>query len=159
MTAEVRLRLAGQVEHLRFAWQAGEALLEDIPFTDDPEGTRYNILLATQEILTNVLRHGYGLDASRPIELAFSSDGDQVEIEVRDCGPEFDPLAHDTSYLETAADCGIPETEGGFGIHIAKIVMDDLAYRRDDGWNVFTMVKGLAAREGISGGERDEGRM
>ena len=154
MTAEVRIRLTGQVEHLRFAWQAGEALLETVPFTDDPEGTRYNILLATQEMLTNVLRHAYGLDADKPIDVVFRTDGESFAVELRDCGPAFDPLAHCTEDVES--DEGMPMSEGGFGIHIAKVVMDELTYRREDEWNVLAMVKGVGVAAGVPAGDHQQ---
>ena len=56
MTCRVELRLQGPMDQLRIVWQTGEALLQPIQFADDPEGTRYNILVAIQEMLTNVLR-------------------------------------------------------------------------------------------------------
>ncbi len=143
MSSQVVLKLTGPMDHLRLTWQAGEALLESIPFDDDPEGTRYNILLALQEMVTNVLRHAYELDESKPIEVVFAIDETSFEIQLRDQGPEFDPLAHDTS--DVAEDTGIPREIGGFGIHIAKIVMDELGYERVDGWNILRLRKLVAA--------------
>lgn len=142
MTAQATLQLVGPMEHLRLVWQTGEALLESVPFDDDPEGTRYNILLAVQEMLTNVLRHGYERDETLPIEVSFRVAADAFAVELRDQGPAFDPLQHDTTELETEA--GMPAAAGGFGIHIAKIVMDSLDYRREGEWNVLTMAKFIA---------------
>ena len=59
MTARVELRLCGAMDYLSITWQLGETLLQPIPFSDDADGTRYNILLAVQEMVTNVLRHAY----------------------------------------------------------------------------------------------------
>jgi anti-sigma regulatory factor (Ser/Thr protein kinase) len=139
MTARATLQLVGPMEHLRLVWQAGEALLEPVLFDEDPEGTRYNILLAVQEMLTNVLRHGYNRDENHPIEVSFQVEDDAIGVEMRDRGPAFDPLQHDTSAVEE--DSGMPDSAGGFGIHIAKMVMDSLDYRRDGEWNVLTMAK------------------
>ena len=62
MFAQASIKLIGPVDHLRIVWQTGEALLDSVVFDEDSEGTRYNILLALQEMVTNVLRHGYQLD-------------------------------------------------------------------------------------------------
>ena len=36
---------------------------------------------------------------------------------------------------------GMPAESGGYGIHIARLVMDRLDYRRDAGWNILRMTK------------------
>ena len=39
------------------------------------------------------------------------------------------PLSHDTDHL--TQDDEMPMAEGGFGIHITKVVMDEVSYRHD----------------------------
>ena len=133
MPSQVFLRLTGPMDHLRLVWQVGEALLDTVTFDDDPEGTRYNVLLALQEMVTNVLRHAYDLDESKPVEVVFTVSCNAIDIELRDQGPPFNPLAHDTSGLDSGDD--MPEEIGGYGIHIAKVVMDEVRYQRTQGWN------------------------
>ena len=65
------LKLQGSIDHLRLCWLVGESLLEQVSFAEDPEGTRYHVLVALQEMVTNVLRHAYHLDLDRPVELKF----------------------------------------------------------------------------------------
>lgn len=149
MTASVDLRLSGPMDHLRLVWQTGETLLESIPFTDDPEGTRYNILLALQEMVTNVLRHAYGGDETQPVELRFLANAEGFEVELRDAGPAFDPLAVPPDAPPEAAE---PMREGGYGIMITRMVMDGMRYERRQGWNVVTMHK--AARTPVAGEAR-----
>jgi len=138
MTAKVHLRLEGAMDHLRIVWQTGEALLESLPFAEDPEGTRYNVLLAVQEMVTNVLRHAYAGDEQRPVEVEFATDEAGMGIEVRDRGPEFDPLQVEAPLGDTEM-----PVEGGYGIMITKIVMDDLEYERAGDWNVLRMFKSV----------------
>ncbi len=69
MTAKLLLHLCGPMDHLRLTWQAAETLLENVPFAEDPESTRYNILLAIQEMVTNILRHGYQDHQDQPVEI------------------------------------------------------------------------------------------
>ncbi|MBL9078559.1 MAG: ATP-binding protein [Planctomycetes bacterium] len=126
------------MDHLRLVWQTGETLLDSVVFDDDPEGTRYNVLVALQEMVTNVLRHAYELDETRPIQVVFELTDDSFQIVVRDQGPAFDPLAYDTTACE---DESMPQESGGFGIHIARAVMDQVEYRRENGWNTLRMSK------------------
>lgn len=141
MKSQVVIKLTGPMDHLRLVWQTGETLLDSVTFDEDPEGTRYNVLLALQEMVTNVLRHGYDHDETKPIEVVFELNEDSLQIVLRDQGPKFDPLAFDTS--ECDADAGIPVEAGGFGIHIARMVMDKVEYVRQDGWNTLRLQKCL----------------
>ena len=132
MTARVSLHLDGQMDHLRLAWQAGETLLSDVRFEEDPKGTRYNILLAMQELLTNVFRHGYQTPSGQLVEVRFESTEHAFEFEIRDQAPGFDP----TSSQKTPDDGKMPEEGGGYGLVIVKAVMDAFEYRRENGWNI-----------------------
>lgn len=139
MFAQVLLRLTGPLDQLRLVWQTGETMLESIAFEEDAEGTRYHVLLALQEMVTNVLRHAYERDETLPIEVQFTVTGDAFEVELRDRGDAFDPLAHDTSDLAVSET--MPAEAGGFGIYIARMVMDEVAHVRRDGWNILRMKK------------------
>ena len=138
MIAHVQLTLRGSMDQLRIVWQTGETLLESVRFEEDPECSRYNVLLAVQEMLTNVLRYAYRGDCGQPVQVAFIVSEHRVEITIRDMGPEFNPLECSTSHVE-ADDA--PLMESGYGIHIAKMVMDDLSYAREDGCNVLRMTR------------------
>jgi len=139
MFAQASIKLTGPMDHLRLVWQTGETLLDSVVFDEDPEGTRYNILLALQEMVTNVLRHGYQLDEEKPIEVIFELSEDQLQVELRDQGPCFDPLACESQ--DSEFDMGMPTETGGYGIRIARMVMDDVHYRREDGWNCLRLTK------------------
>lgn len=141
MTATVELSLIGPMDHLRLAWQAGECLLEQVPFHSDPEETRYNTLLAVQEMLTNVLRHAYGGDETLPVKLRYECTADAFAVTIMDKGEAFDPREHRAQILD---DAEMPSSAGGYGIMIATMVMDEVDYARVDGWNVLTMTKQTA---------------
>jgi serine/threonine-protein kinase RsbW len=138
MTAQVELVLRGPMDHLRLTWQAGETLLESVPFREDPEGTRYNTLLAIQEIVTNVLRHAYQGDEQQPIHVEFEAAADRFTVRVRDRGERFDPRSHTFSRPDTDE---MPSEGGGYGIMIATMVMDTIDYEWDGVWNTLTMTK------------------
>lgn len=140
------------MDHLRIVWQVGETLLESVPFREDPEGNRYNVLLAVQEMVTNVLRHAYRGVETEPIDLEMSASETGFEVVLRDHGPAFDPLA-EVPEEEEQADQEFPAAEGGYGIMIARRVMDAMDYRRLGGENVLTMYKAAGAPAGARTGE------
>ncbi len=138
MTSTIDLHLQGSMDQLRVAWQAGEALLELVPFEEDPEGNRYNVLLAVQEMITNVLRHSYRGDDRLPLQVTFRAETDGFEVVLRDRGPRFDPTTH--TAVARDGD-GVPKEGGGYGIVIMRTVMDEASYRYEDGTNVLRMFK------------------
>lgn len=144
MSAKVDLQLYGSMDHLRLVWQVGETLLESVPFVEDPEGSRYNVLLAVQEMVTNVLRHGYQLDEDQPVGIRMEASREGFGVTIRDQGPAFDPLQH---YSPTDCDENEDATNlasGGYGILIARMVMDEVSYERDGDWNSLRMAKAAA---------------
>lgn len=140
MSSKVELRLQGPMDQLRLAWQTGETLLANVPFTEDPDSLRYNILLSVQELLTNVLRHGYSGDESQPVVICMEASEEGFVFELRDQGVPFDPLDH----VEVPEECEGGELQiGGYGIVIVKMVMDQLDYRNEDGWNILRAEKSV----------------
>ncbi|MGC6487358.1 MAG: ATP-binding protein [Planctomycetota bacterium] len=139
MRAQATIKLTGPMDHLRLVWQTGETMLETVPFAEDPEGTRYNVLLALQEMVTNVLRHAYSGDEHQPIEVAFAVEEEQLHIELRDRGRAFDPLRYRVDVVDEAD--ALPTEVGGFGIPFARAVMDDVGYVREGGWNCLRLTK------------------
>ena len=136
------------MDHLRLAWQAGETLLSNVPFEEDPKGTRYNILLALQELLTNVLRHGLMGDCDETIVVRLDASDSHFGFEIHDRGPRFDP----TAYQGEPDSCdGVPEQPGGYGLTIVRVVLDGFEYRHEDGWNIVRGTKSV--RTGIPTGE------
>jgi serine/threonine-protein kinase RsbW len=114
-------------------------MLAGVAFAEDPEGTRYHVLIALQEMVTNILRHAYELDHDRPVEVVFVASSESFEVTLRDQGPPFDPLTRPPEPVTEEA--GMPEQPGGFGIHIVRQIMDELSYARRDGWNELRMKK------------------
>ena len=142
MPVEVNLQLSGDVNHIEMCWQTAEAVLSQVPFSEDPVQNRYNLLLALQEAVTNVIKHGYGNEGQRGfVELRLSYDETDLEIEIRDDAPAFDPTnvaeMEDPSLAES-----LPE--GGYGLHIIRTVVDRLEYAREAGQNVLTLAKCIA---------------
>ena len=138
MTARVHLELSGPMDCLRIAWQAGEVLLDAIVFPEDPQGTRYNTLLAVQEMVTNVLRHAHARDHDKVVRIEYLANGEKFTATIMDQGAEFDPRLHEPVVDDSDE---MPTEPNGFGIMIATMVMNEISYERRDGWNVLRMTK------------------
>lgn len=108
-----------------------------------PEKVVYEMQLAFDELLTNIISYGF-LDGGRHrITALLGVEGDRLEAEIVDDGIAFDPLA------VPAPDLSVPIEErkiGGLGIHLVRSVMDHVSYHRADGRNYFKMIKKVPAR-------------
>ena len=95
----------------------------------DPAGDDSRaIVSASDEAVSNVIRHAYRGDTTRPIRIACRFDGNGFEIEISDLGKEFDPLAQP-----------LPRPDelrvGGRGLFLIRTAADDCEYERDGKWN------------------------
>lgn len=110
-----------------------------------PAAVLFDLHLALDEILTNVISYGYDDNREHEIVVRVTlpavSPPRHIELEVRDDGLPFNPL--DAAQPDVSA----PVAErpiGGLGIYLVRRVMDDLEYRRQQGKNVLVMRKTLA---------------
>lgn len=96
------------------------------------------LMLAVEEMASNVVNHAYARDATRTFRLTLRHDGDRVVAELRDRGPAFDPLRAAAPDFETDTES---REIGGLGIHLVRRTMDDLRYTREGDENVLCMTK------------------
>lgn len=120
-----------------------ERLLERCGFDDATSG---QVVLAVDEAMTNVIRHGYGDCHDKPI-ICRAKPGERegvagVWIEIED-----ESTLTSTDSIEPSAK---PATEpGGLGVKLIYQVMDDVSYtcRRTGGGLLLTMFKGLPEQD------------
>ncbi len=106
-----------------------------------PDDGKLDVLLSIEEVLTNIIRHG-SEGTGNAIVVRANRDADEIEIELEDDGPAFDPL----SYPPPRLDLPLQERQrGGLGIHLVQCLMDRVKYERREGRNRFTMAKKLSA--------------
>ncbi len=101
----------------------------------------FNLQLACDEMLTNILSYGFPDARVRDIHVSISFGQDMIETEIIDNGIPFDPLA------QPEPDLTLPLEErkiGGLGVHIIRTVMNHLNYHRSDGRNHLKMVLRLS---------------
>lgn len=101
----------------------------------------YAVNLALDEILTNVISYGYADEGDHEICVRLSIASGEVAAEIEDDARPFNPLEAPTP------DVNAPLREkplGGLGIHLARTMMDAMAYRRENGKNILTIRKKFA---------------
>jgi anti-sigma regulatory factor (Ser/Thr protein kinase) len=120
--------LLGEVQH----FLAHGAVAED-----DTAG----LDVALDEILSNAIAYAFRDGTAHEILVAPTLSGDRLTIEIRDDGAPFDPLRIPAPDLSDDLD---GREIGGLGMHFVRTVVDDVAYRRCEGWNVLTLGKRLS---------------
>lgn len=96
------------------------------------------INLALEEIVTNVIEHGYADKDQHSIVIRISIQEEKVIAEVEDDARPFNPL------LVPEPDVSTPLHDrpiGGLGIHIVRNIMDDLDYVNKEGKNCIRLIK------------------
>jgi anti-sigma regulatory factor (Ser/Thr protein kinase) len=118
-----------RLAHLVDSFCAAQQLSTDIA---------YRINLALDEVITNVIIHGYADAQEHEIVTRLTIDGATIVIEVVDDGRPFNPL--DVPPVEFAAD-PLERPIGGLGLHLVRNVMDSIDYRYEHGRNVLVLRK------------------
>jgi anti-anti-sigma factor len=102
--------------------------------------------LALEEIVTNVITHGYGNDSSRSFTVRLEAISmDRIRAVVSDDAPAYNPLAR------AEVDTALPldsRPVGGLGVHLVKKLMDVCLYEHRDGRNLFSIERKLSRMAG-----------
>src|SRR5205823_988058 len=96
--------------------------------------------LALDEVVLNIIRHGYDDAAEHEIHVTLAVEDSMLEISVEDDGRAFNPLEAPPPDLDLPLE---DRPVGGLGIHIVRSVMDTVDYQRSGDRNVLTMRKAI----------------
>jgi anti-sigma regulatory factor (Ser/Thr protein kinase) len=104
--------------------------------------TLFQISLAMEEIVSNIISYGYTDDAVHWIKIVILHEKGTLTIRLEDDGIPFNPLWSQ----EPDCECPLDERKvGNLGIHLCKKVMDDVIYERFGNKNVLTLKKAIEA--------------
>ncbi len=90
---------------------------------------------ACEELLANIINHGYDESTENTIGLELAAKDGAVRITFTDAGKAFNPLAREAP--DTLNDL----SEGGVGILLVRSLTDEQHYQRREGLNVLTVTK------------------
>ena len=107
-----------------------------------PDDGRMEVLLCVEEVLSNVIRHGFPGDGEDEVWLHADLAAGEIKIRIEDNGEAFDPLSYPPPPLDVPLQ---QRRTGGLGIHLVRKLMDRVTYERSGGRNCFSMAKKIAA--------------
>lgn len=132
-----RIVLGNRIEELGRMIMFLEEIGQDLDLSVE---VAFNIHLALEEAVTNVIMYAYTKEEEHDIELSVKGNDNELTFKIIDSGKEFDPTQ------QPEADVTLPLEErqiGGLGIFLIRRVMDKVEYNRADGKNILTLVKKL----------------
>ena len=99
----------------------------------------YKINLAAEEAIINVIQYAYPQVAEQLTVLCEQLTGPQrgLSLQIRDRGIPFDPLAQTAPNTKHAIE---NRPIGGLGIHIIKKTADHVSYKRENNFNILTII-------------------
>ena len=104
-----------------------------------PLKAQRQIDVAIDEVFSNISQYAYPSGTgSATVRFEYDEQARQVVISFFDRGTPYNPLEN------TDPDVTLPASEraiGGLGIFLVKKTMDNVAYRYQDGMNVFSLFK------------------
>ena len=93
----------------------------------------FKVALALEEAAMNVITHAFGgMPAPHLVRVSLDIDAERLAAEIFDNGPAFDPSAQPVPDISLPLEDRDP---GGLGIHLMRVMMDRVEYRRTDGGN------------------------
>ena len=108
--------------------------------------------VALDEVLSNIIRHGYDDHAPHQIDVQLSVNGGELCARVADDGRPFDPTRQ--KLVPISRETTAPAV-GGLGLHFVAALIDNIRYKRDGAINRLEMRKRMS---GIRGSRTDRGK-
>ena len=96
----------------------------------------FDVALAIEEVVTNVVSHGVTDQGALRITISLRLETADLRIQVTDSGRPFNPLVVPSPNTQLPLE---DRPVGGLGVHLVRSLMDDVVYRREDGKNTLTM--------------------
>ena len=103
-----------------------------------PETAIGPVLIAVDEVVSNVLNHGGGGGRGPTVQVDVRVADGRVAVQIADDGAAFDPITAATPDTTQSVE---DRPVGGLGIHLVKTLMDSVAYDRSAGRNLLRFSK------------------
>lgn len=103
-----------------------------------PNPLSFQINLALEELITNIISYGYSDAGQREIRIALRLKNGRLITEVEDDARAFNPLKMPPPDLDAPLE---ERKVGGLGIHLVKNMFDTMDYRREDDKNKLVLMK------------------
>ena len=139
----IRFSVSNDLKNIGFCRDRIDAICNE---HDVPRKIVYAVNLSVDELLTNIITHGYRDSDTHEIGLAVRLSDNEIIVEIDSDGIPFDPTAGEMPDLRARLQ---ERPIGGLGIPFVRELMDRFTYRRENGRNVLTLVKETGASTGV----------
>ena len=108
-----------------------------------PGDTRFELQLCIEELVLNIINHGFddGAEHDIRVDLEIQGEARVITVHLLDDGRKFDPLS-DAPEPDIEAELE-ERAVGGLGIHFVRQFMDDARYCRENGQNHLILTKNV----------------
>jgi anti-sigma regulatory factor (Ser/Thr protein kinase) len=100
--------------------------------SDVPGKAAYSARVAVEELLVNIIQYAYDDGDEHEITLELRVDDEHIVVTVEDDGRPFDPRGVEAPDLSGSIE---DRRAGGWGIHLVRLMSDDISYQRKQGRN------------------------
>lgn len=145
MSPALNLQIDSDLNSVELVAKAVRALCSD-KLVDDMLA---DVELSVVEAINNVIKHGYRGVKGLPVDVKISIKSDRIVLDIYDQAPPMPGslLAPDTAELMDFAPDNLEDLpEGGMGLALIKMTMDDVSYSSASGVNRLTLTKLFAPR-------------
>lgn len=145
MSPALNLQIDSDLDSVELVARAVRALCSD-KLVDDMLA---DVELSVVEAINNVIKHGYRGVKGLPVDVKISIKADRIVLDICDQAPPMPGslLAPDTAELTGFAPDDLENLpEGGMGLALIKMTMDDVSYSSASGVNRLTLTKLFAPR-------------
>jgi anti-sigma regulatory factor (Ser/Thr protein kinase) len=111
-----------------------------------PPDVTFRLTLALDEVVSNVIRHGFAEGADHTVSVHVRVADGMVTATVEDDGIPFDPHDAPAPNLDAPFEQRKP---GGLGVHLVKATMDEVLYQRVGQSNVLTLRTGVQSQDSV----------
>lgn len=137
--SEMELRIKNDLKELKHV----EQFVADFAAMHQyPGKLTYQINLALEELITNVISYGYDDADTHSIALSLEQQAGELRAEMQDDGRPFNPLTAPAPELDVPLE---ERTVGGLGIHLVKNLFDSLSYERTQDRNCTILKKDISS--------------
>ncbi len=139
MPIEKRFFLQNNITELNTLAAAIETFAEQ---ADIGMKAQFNLNLALDELLTNIVSYAYDDNGLHQIEITLNYEEPMLSATLVDDGKAFDPTQVDKPELDADVE---KRKIGGLGIHFVHAFMDKVEYCRIDSYNQLLLEKDLSS--------------
>lgn len=100
----------------------------------------YMMVLAVDEICSNLIIHSNNCDDEKQIDLVLQFADDKLHITIRDYGVSFNYADRIDNSVEKLVE---EKRKGGLGLLLVKKIMDEVRYETSSGQNCWVLCKSL----------------